>query len=95
MLNDFTESFSQADKVIIPDIYASREKDTGLIHSTDLVNALVKKGGIDAKYISSFEEIESYLLDRVQNGDIIVTMGAGNVYTIGESLLKSNEKEAI
>lgn len=94
LLNDFTESFSQADKVIIPDIYASREKDTGLIHSTDLVNALVKKG-IDAKYISSFEEIESYLLDRVQNGDIIVTMGAGNVYTIGESLLKSNEKEAI
>ena len=59
-----------------------------------MVNALVKKG-IDAKYISSFEEIESYLLDRVQNGDIIVTMGAGNVYAIGESLLKSNEKEAI
>ncbi len=94
LLDSFTESFSNADKVIIPDIYAAREKDTGLIHSTDLVNALVKNG-IDAKYISSFKEIENYLSDNAKSGDVIITMGAGNVYTIGESLLKNSTKEAI
>ncbi len=94
LLKKFAESFSDADKVIIPDIYAAREKDTGLIHSTDLVDALVKNG-VDAKYMSSFESIESYLLENAKKGDIIVTMGAGNVYAIGEAMLESKEKEAI
>lgn len=43
LLNDFATAFSDADKVIIPDIYAAREKNTGLIHSVDLVEALIKK----------------------------------------------------
>lgn len=94
LLDSFAKSFSKADKVIIPDIYAAREKDTGLIHSTDLVDALVKKG-IDARYISSFEDIENYLLEKAKSGDVIVTMGAGNVYTIGDAMLESSEKEAI
>ncbi|CCQ97346.1 UDP-N-acetylmuramate--L-alanine ligase [[Clostridium] ultunense Esp] len=94
LLNSFAESFSEADKVIIPDIYAAREKDNGLIHSTHLVEALLKNG-IDAKYISSFDSIEDYILDNAKKGDVVVTMGAGNVYTIGESLLENNKKEAI
>jgi UDP-N-acetylmuramate--alanine ligase len=94
LLNSFAESFSDADKVIIPDIYAAREKDTGLIHSTNLVDALLSNG-VDAEYMSSFENIESYLLENASKGDIIVTMGAGNVYTIGETMLESKEKQAI
>mgnify|MGYP000032092444 FL=1 len=94
LLNSFAESFGEADKVIIPDIYAAREKDNGIIHSINLVDALVKNG-IDAKYMSSFENIENYILSNAQKGDIVVTMGAGNVNRIGEDLLKSNEKEAI
>lgn len=94
LLNSFAESFSEADKVIIPDIYAAREKDNGIIHSTHLVEALLKNG-IDAKYISSFESIENYILENAKKGDIVVTMGAGNVYTIGEAMLENNEKEAI
>lgn len=94
LLNSFAESFNEADKVIIPDIYAAREKDNGIIHSTNLVDALIDNG-VDAKYISSFKNIESYILDNAKKGDIVVTMGAGNVYTIGENLLKSKEKEAI
>lgn len=94
LLNSFATAFTDADKVIIPDIYAAREKNTGSIHSTDLVNALVKNG-IDAKYISSFESIENHLLENAKKGDIIVTMGAGNVYTIGDTILESDEKKAI
>lgn len=94
LLNSFAESFSEADRVIIPDIYAAREKDNGIVHSTHLVEALVKNG-IDAEYISSFESIEDYILKNAKKGDTVVTMGAGNVYTIGEALLESSEKEAI
>lgn len=94
LLNEFVEAFSRAHKVIVPDIYAAREKDNGSIHSTNLVDALIKNG-IDAEYIPSFEKIERHLLEHAQEGDIIVTMGAGDVYTIGEAILKGNEKEAI
>ena len=94
LLNSFSTAFKNADKVIIPDIYAAREKNTNLIHSTDLVDALVKNG-TDAIYISSFESIENYILENAKVGDIVVTMGAGNVYTIGDTLLESSEKKAI
>lgn len=94
LLDEFAKSFSNADKVIIPDIYAAREKDNGIVHSTDLVNAL-KNNGVDAEYISSFENIENYILNNAKKGDVVVTMGAGNVYKIGENLLESNKKEAI
>ena len=94
LLQEFGEAFSGAYKVIIPDIYAAREKDNGMIHSINLVDSLIKNG-VDAKYISSFEDIENYLLEHAKKGDIIITMGAGNVYAIGEAMLESKEKEAI
>lgn len=92
LLKDFSHSFAYADKVIVPDIYAAREKNTGSVHSTDLVEALVGNG-IDAQYISSFENIEDFLMQNAKTGDIIITMGAGNVYTIGDSILNSKGKK--
>ena len=94
LLKDFGEAFSEADKVIIPDIYAAREKDNGSIHSTNLVDALIENG-VDAQYMSSFENIENYLLEHAEEDDIVVTMGAGNVYTIGEKMLENKKKKAI
>ena len=47
----------------------------------------LKKKGCDAYYFPSFEEIESFCLDRCQKGDVLITMGAGNVVNIGENLL--------
>lgn len=94
LLNSFATAFKNADKVIIPDIYAAREKNTGLIHSSDLVNAIIDNG-TDAVYMSSFESIENYILENAKSGDIVVTMGAGNVYTIGDALLETAERKAI
>jgi len=100
LLNSFAESFASADKIIITDIYAAREKDNGLIHSRDLVNAIFDKG-FDAIYLGSFSEVEDYLMSHVKEDDIILTMGAGNVYMIGDSIVEqsddqnSNEKAAV
>lgn len=93
LLNSFAESFNGADKIIITDIYAAREKDNGVVHSKDLKNAIVSKG-LDAIYLKTFSEIETYLKNNTKENDIIVTMGAGNIYSVGESILKENKEKA-
>lgn len=87
LLSEFSDSFYKASKVLVADIYAAREKDNGTIHSKDLVNELIRKG-VDAEYLGTFENISNYLKDVASEGDIIVTMGAGDIYMVGEMLLK-------
>ncbi|MTI68067.1 MAG: UDP-N-acetylmuramate--L-alanine ligase [Firmicutes bacterium] len=91
LLDEFSTSFENVDKLIITDIYAAREKDNGLVHSTDLVDKL-KSENVDAIYISAFSDIKNYLLEKVQPGDLIVTMGAGSIYKVGEMVLNSHNK---
>lgn len=85
-LKDFAQALSLADKVVLADIYAAREKNTLGITSKDLQKELIKLGK-EAVYFPSFDEIESYLLGNCQPGDLLITMGAGDVYLIGEHLL--------
>lgn len=87
LLNEFSQAFYAADKVIITDIYAAREVDPGDIHSRDLVKKLYHNN-IDAKYIQTFEEIEEYLRENLQENDLLITCGAGPIYMLGEALLK-------
>ena len=88
LLKDFANSFYEADKVIISDIYAAREKDTGDIHSKDLVNAL-KNNGVDAIYLNNFEEIKDYVFEKAKDGDIVITMGAGDIHKVGEMMINN------
>ncbi len=92
LLDRFASSFNFADTVIIADIYAAREADNGEIHSRDLVNAIKVKGS-NAIYLPSFKEIEEYLINVATPNDVIVTMGAGNVYLIGESIIENSMKK--
>lgn len=87
LLLEFSTSFKDADIVIVTDIYAAREKDNGEIHSKDLVALLVEEG-VNAKYNESFEDILNWLRTEVQPGDLVFTMGAGNVNEIGYDLIK-------
>ncbi len=84
--NDFVTSLSLADAVVLADIYAAREKNTIGISSEDLHKELVNLGK-ESYYFPSFEEIEKFLLKNVKKGDLLITMGAGNVVNIGEDLL--------
>ena len=86
MLNEFSESFYDADNVIITDIYAAREKDNGEISSKDLVEKISSTSN-NAIYIKDFESIIDYLKDNAKKDDLIFTIGAGNVYKVGEMLL--------
>ena len=88
-LKDFADALSHADKVIVTDIYAAREKDPGDISSKDLHNELVKLG-VESYYISSFEEIKKFILKNCINGDLLITMGAGDVVSVGDDLVSGS-----
>lgn len=85
-LKDFADVLSLADIVVLPDIYAARETDTLGVSSKDIATLLEEKG-TTAFYIPDFKDIEKFLLEKCINGDLLITMGAGNVVEIGESLL--------
>lgn len=85
-LTEFAQALSLADKVVLADIYASREKDPGDISSADLAKELVKLG-TEVYHFHSFDDIENYLLQNCINGDLLITMGAGDIVTVGENLL--------
>jgi len=94
LLDEFSHAFSDADKVIVTDIYAAREIDEGKIHSRDLVER-INQHQLKAEYISKFEDIASYIKTHAEPGDIVITMGAGNVYEIGEQILLSKNEPII
>lgn len=85
-LKDFARVLSAADHVIIADIYAARETDNLGISSLDLQRELEKLGRV-CNYFPTFDEIENFLLENCTAGDMLITMGAGDVHKIGENLL--------
>ena len=85
--DEFAKSFFDCDGLVVTDIYAAREKDTGLITSADLVDVINKNSG-NATYIKAFQDVADFFKERVSPGDLILTMGAGDVYKIGELLVK-------
>jgi len=88
LLQDFASSFNHADSVIVTDIYAAREKNTGEIHSKDLALA-ISHHHKDAHYMDSFENTAEYIRNHIQPGDLVLTMGAGDIYKVGEMLLNT------
>ena len=86
LLGDFAKALSAADIVVLADIYAARETDNLGISSADLQKAIGELGK-ECYYFHSFEEIEKFLLKNCINGDLLITMGAGDVYKVGEALV--------
>lgn len=91
LLGEFSKCFTGADQVIITDIYPSaREKPTEGINSKILVNE-IQKYHKNAIYIGKMEKVVAYLKDHVTPGDIILTMGAGDIYKLHGMILDKPE----
>jgi UDP-N-acetylmuramate--alanine ligase len=91
LLGDFAKSFGAADRTIVIDIYGSAREVTGGISSRDLVEA-IKKEGSGTLYIPTIPEAADYLAREVKSGDVVITMGAGDVWRAGELLLEKLRK---
>ena len=86
LFDDFAKALSAADEVVLADIYAARENDDLGISSRDLEEA-VKSYGTLARYFGSFDEIENFLLQSCSPGDLLITMGAGDIVKVADDLL--------
>ncbi|OHA84216.1 MAG: hypothetical protein A2937_01745 [Candidatus Yonathbacteria bacterium RIFCSPLOWO2_01_FULL_47_33b] len=94
LLNDFAQSFSDANEVIVAPIYAAREASDPTITAEILAQRIVdeqKIPGLRVWAMLDFLAIETYLRDTAEKGDIVITMGAGDIFKIGEALTESKK----
>ncbi|MFH1582841.1 MAG: UDP-N-acetylmuramate--L-alanine ligase [Candidatus Falkowbacteria bacterium] len=94
LFDDFAKSFSQIDELIIIDIYGSARERRGGVHSKDLVEKIKtnnQHSGIKQKirYISTLVECEKYLREHIGRNDVLALMGAGDIFRVGENLVKN------
>ncbi len=89
LLEDFARSFELAEHVIVPDIYFVRDtqRDQEAVCAADLVQRIQKRGA-DARYIADFGAIVRHVADRVQHGDVVLTMGAGSIWKVADELVR-------
>jgi UDP-N-acetylmuramate--alanine ligase len=88
LFNDFVESFDKADRIVLLDIYAAREDNPGDISSAILCDAVNRRDGLGrCGYASGFDEAAAIVKAERQPGDLIFTVGAGDVEKLSEKLL--------
>jgi UDP-N-acetylmuramate--alanine ligase len=93
LLTEFAAALNKADHVILLDIYPSREKDDGSVHSTDILQRMAHH---DARHIAAIPDAAAYLQDKLSPGDVLITFGAGDGYKVGELVLQAlQHKSAI
>ncbi len=88
LLENFFTSFNQADKLIIMDIYAAGEKPIPGVSGQALYEGVKKHGHKDASFISDRGQVLERLAESVKKGDLVLTLGAGDVWKIGEQLVE-------
>jgi len=101
LLNDFAQSFNEVDELIVLDIYGSAREEHGGVHSKDLVELIKKQENKKThsissgqakkqivKYIPTLKKCEEYLRENIEREDVVILMGAGDVFRIGENLVK-------
>jgi UDP-N-acetylmuramate--alanine ligase len=90
LFNEFTEAFGLADKLVMAEIYAAREKNIHRISSKALIDEIARKNpGKRAWYIAGFDEIAEFVRKEAKAGDLVITMGAGDIYQVGEKILET------
>ena len=89
LFDAYVSAFGDADHVLITDIYAAREKDSLGLHASSLAQAIAEQRGQHARYCASLDEAVAYLSERLGSGHVLITLGAGDGYRIGERILEA------
>ncbi len=92
LLNEFASAFKSASEVILCDIYAAREVDTGEVSSLDLMKAMSKEH-VRVKHFDTFDAINTYIQQNALPDDLVMTMGAGDVTDLSRTLLSTLQKK--
>jgi UDP-N-acetylmuramate--alanine ligase len=88
LFEDFTTAFYQSDVLVVTDIYAASEPPIPGIHAEKLATAIQEHGHGNVRYISDNLDLVAMLMEEVLDGDVVLTLGAGNIWKTGEELLR-------
>ncbi|MCD7982003.1 MAG: UDP-N-acetylmuramate--L-alanine ligase [Clostridiales bacterium] len=91
--HEFAEALARADIVILADVYAARETDTLGVSSSDLAKS-IRELGTESYYFPDFDQIKTFVSEISMNRDLLITMGAGDIYRVGEAFLTENESNS-
>lgn len=83
LFNDFVDALGLCDLAVLAPIYAAREQNTIGIYASDLAAEVP-----GARAFDTFEEIAAFLREEAGEGDLVITMGAGDIYRVGEMIVK-------
>jgi UDP-N-acetylmuramate--alanine ligase len=86
LLSEFSQSFDDADKVLVLDIYGSAREEQGGIHSSELAREINKFNRDKAEYVGTINEVVDFLKDKVGPQDVVIAIGAGNGWQVLENL---------
>lgn len=88
LFDEFAEAFNEADKIILAEIYAAREKNVYKISSKELVAEIKKTNpNKEVYFFESFDEIANFVINNSEPGDMVITMGAGDIYKVAEIIV--------
>ena len=87
-MDEFAGAFIDADKVVITDVYSAGETPLPGVSGKSLVNAVLESyPSKDVTYLPRRDQVAEYLLSSSRRGDIVLTMGAGDIASVGEELV--------
>ncbi len=91
LMDDFATAFRDADSVLVLDIYAASEAPIAGITGESLANRITEAGGQEALYVASFAEAVELATGAAAAGDMILTLGAGSIWQLGNQVLEELE----
>ncbi len=92
LFDDFVTSFEGADRLILTEIYEAGEEAIPGVSGEALYQAFRRRGHMDVEFIANKDDIAARLLPELKEGDIVLTLGAGDIYKVGEELVEALEK---
>jgi UDP-N-acetylmuramate--alanine ligase len=92
LYQEFGKAFSDADVLILTDIYSAGESPIDNVNGELIYKEVINSGHKDVKYIPEKENISDYLLDIIHDGDLVITMGAGDICKVGDELVEKLAK---
>ncbi|WP_225071992.1 UDP-N-acetylmuramate--L-alanine ligase [Desulfuromonas sp. CSMB_57] len=88
LFDEFVTAFYQADHLVVMDVYAAGEEPIPGVSSSALAEGIAGHGHRDVHYLAEADAVVQHLLETVREGDLVITLGAGNVWQVGEALVR-------
>ena len=87
--SDFVTSFEETDRLVLTEVYSAGEEPIAGTSGESLYQAIKRRGHLDVEYVADKEEMLKRLLPKLRPGDIVLTLGAGDIYKVGEKLVEA------